>query len=54
MDPDPRGPKTYGSDGSGSATMVYSQEIRKKTVKNTILTKFAGLQLKQPTAVKQF
>jgi hypothetical protein len=22
MDPDPRGPKTYGSYGSGSATLV--------------------------------
>jgi hypothetical protein len=27
MDPDPGGPKTYGSDGSGSATQpVYSKK----------------------------
>ena len=25
-DPDPRGPKTYGSDGSGSATLVGTQK----------------------------
>jgi hypothetical protein len=24
MDPDPGGPKTYGSDRSGSATLLYS------------------------------
>ncbi len=27
MDPDPGGPKTYGSYGSGSATLVFSLDI---------------------------
>ncbi len=26
MDPDPGGPKTYGSYGSGSATLVYRDQ----------------------------
>jgi hypothetical protein len=27
MDPDPGGPKTYGFDGSGSATLLVTTEL---------------------------
>jgi hypothetical protein len=40
-DPDPGGPKTYGSDGSGSATLIKTGEkvfvrLKMLTLKNLI------------------
>jgi hypothetical protein len=39
MNPDPEGPKTNRSYGSGSATLVYSrsEEVEKNDLRNKIL-----------------
>jgi hypothetical protein len=29
-DPDPEGPEIYGSDGSGSATLIFTQKMVSK------------------------
>jgi hypothetical protein len=36
-DPDPGGPKTYGSGGSGSATLLFSSLTFKRTTEHKIL-----------------
>jgi hypothetical protein len=37
MDPDPGGPKTYGSDGSGTATLQETAQNFEKRVHKIVL-----------------